>query len=366
MYGRLLCRAASDYAATVGGSATALILNDRPADLDDRYYRPNDVVVGFARSKSKFIASALRAAIRTRPDLIIVGHVNFAPLGMPISTLCPRAQTWYLTYGIDFWRRLSAVHRRALARASRIVAISDYTKRKGATVNGLGDKRIDLLPCAIDPFWPGLDEASKVRARSDHPVLLSVARLARAEKYKGIDDVIRSLVHVKRAIPDVRYVVVGEGDDGDRLAATASAEGVSGLVQFRGRLSPTDLYQAYREADVFALPSAKEGFGIVYLEAAAFCKPSIAARSGGSPEVVLDRSTGVLVDFGDVNGIAASAIELLRNTALRETLGMRARQRLLADFTFSSFYRRFATLVSDGVSEKALPVSRDYPEEQVP
>jgi phosphatidyl-myo-inositol dimannoside synthase len=352
-YGRLLCRAASHYAETVDGNITALILNDDPSELDDKYYRSNDAVRAFARSKRRFIVAALRAAMTVKPDLIIVGHVNFAPLGIVISTLCPRAQTWYLTYGIDFWRRLSFFHRGVLSRSSRILAISDYTRRQGAEANGLAHKPIDLLPCAIDPFWPGLGEANIVAERSGKPVLLSVARLAPSEKYKGLGDVIRSLSRVRQAIPDVRYVIVGGGDDRERLADIARAEGVSEIVEFRGRVSPADLFQAYRDADVFVLPSAKEGFGIVYLEAAAFGKPSIAARSGGSPEVVLDRKTGLLVEFGDADGIAAAAIDLLRDPTLLEMLGSRARHRLLEDFTFSSFYRRFTTLVGGHTADQA-------------
>src|SRR5450830_1894568 len=96
-YNRLLIKAFSEI-----GAADILILNDRDEDIDLRYLaagssRPR----AFARSRVRFAAAAIFAAIRSKPDLVVFGHVNFAPLARIVGLLRPRARTWFMVYGID-------------------------------------------------------------------------------------------------------------------------------------------------------------------------------------------------------------------------------------------------------------------------
>ena len=169
-----------------------------------------------------------------------------------------------------------------------------------------------------------------------------MARLAASERYKGIDSVIRALSEISRAVPDVAYDVVGDGDDRLRLEALAREQGVSDRVQFRGRLWPDELVDAYRACSLFVMPSSKEGFGIVFLEAALFGKPSLAGRHGGTPEVVEDGVTGVLVELEDVPGIAASITRLLEDDEARSKLGSAATKRLEEKFTYPTFRANLA------------------------
>src|SRR5262249_15503056 len=147
----------------------------------------------FGKDRIRFGGAVLARAAALRPHLALLGHVNFARLGPALSVACPSAKVWYLTYGIDVWRRLDAVTRRMLRHASRIVSISDFTRRELARHNGIDAETVSLLPCALDPFWQSDFDGLAVPRPNGHRTLLTVARLALSEKYKGIDSVLAAL-----------------------------------------------------------------------------------------------------------------------------------------------------------------------------
>lgn len=361
MYDRLLVKAFAEIAQQSGGACETLILNDREQDIDSRYLRPRSALPRvFARSKSRFVASAIERTLRFRPDLVLFGHVNFGRLALLVRRLRPAAAQWFVTYGIDAWRRLRFLDRRALRAAQRILAISDYTRRRAMEENDLDPARLELLPCAVDPFW--MDRVGRAASRfgananGGAPVLLTVARLDGSERYKGIDHVLAALPAVVSRIPGIRYVVVGDGDDRPRLEALARDLGLGPRVEFRGRVSPEELARAYGECSLFVMPSAKEGFGIVYLEAALLGKPSIAADRGGAPEVVIDGETGRVVRFGDVGALAEAIATLLCDSGRLKTQGERARARVHAHFTYERFAARLKELVHEGSGEPEVSI----------
>ena len=138
---------------------------------------------------------------------------------------------------------------------------------------------------------------------------------------------------------------MGQGDDQARLQALATQLGIAGQVTFHGSLAAPCLQAAYAQCDLFALPSGGEGFGIVFLEAMHHAKPCIGARAGGIPEVLVDGETGLLVDYGDVGGLAAALHQLWSDPALRDRLGAAGHQRLHTHFSPSRFKDRHLTLL---------------------
>lgn len=358
MYDRLLIKGFSDLSAADGNRIEVLILNDRAGDIDGRYADLDRVSIRtFARSKLPFIMSAAWATLRLRPRRIIFGHVNFGPLALILRALAPSVSQWFFTYGIDFWKRLSATRRLALRHAEKIVSISEYTKEQGAKANDLDPAGIEILPCALDPFWDAQSAATQSK-RSSRRTILTVARLMKSERYKGVDTVLRALPAVRERVPDVHYVIVGGGDNRDRLIGIAQSLGLGDCVEFKGRVSPSELSDAFAECTLFVMPSQKEGFGIVFLEAARFGKPSIAGDHGGSPEVV-SSETGRLVTYGDVTGLAAALIELLSDDVKTASLGRAARERLEREFVYDVFLTRLRQLVKAGDATHPVVRERD-------
>jgi glycosyltransferase involved in cell wall biosynthesis len=340
MYNRLIIKGLQEIARERSGTCETLVLLDENKHFDARYLDPAAPPLrGFAGSRPRFAASTLERTARLRPDLVVFGHVNFSPLALAVRALRPTAKQWFLTYGIDVWRRLVKVQLLAVRTAQRVLSISDYTRVQLCKHNGVSASDVELLPCALDPFWAA-DFAGKTDLTSpdpERPLLLTVARLAESERYKGIDQVIRALPIIAKSIPGVRYAIVGTGTDRGRLEKVARDTGVADRVEFRGRVSPAALAAAYAESSLFVMPSAKEGFGIVFLEAALFGKASIGGNHGGTPEVIIDGETGRLVTYDDVEAFATTAIDLLADPARLAAMGAAAARDLEARFTYPTF-----------------------------
>jgi len=248
-----------------------------------------------------------------------------------------------------------------------VLCVSRFTADRLSARHGVDSGKIRLLPPALDP---GLLQSpiSPERVIERHRlhgrrVLLTVGRVTRRGRYKGYEVVIRALARIRTTLPNVVYVIVGDGDDRPRLEVLARELGLGDAVQFAGDVEDAWLPAYYRSCDLFVMPSRVrlddpcegEGFGIVYLEAAAFGKPAIAGRGGGSAEAVLDGVTGVLVNPSDPEAIAQAALDLLRDDAWRAALGERARERAWREFTRERFRQRLAAIVSEWVPLERAP-----------
>lgn len=335
MFGRALCHAAGRWAQGGGASISALVLND-DANPDVRYVNGGfTAYAGAGKSKSKFIGCYLRHILTIQYDWIIFGHVSLSPLAVITRLLNAKYKTVVITYGIEVWRPLTKMQRKALRQADVVLAISNYTKEELIKHSSIPAHKIHIFPCTLDPYWQTGTPATDL----EHPLpfILSVTRMNKEDRYKGIDNVIRSLPAVVAEVGPVQYRVVGQGDDVPRLRALAAGLGVERYVDFLGGITDAELREQYRQCSLFIMPSKKEGFGIVFLEAMAYGKAVIGGAHGGTPSVVKDGETGLLVDSADVEGIAQSITRLLGDDELRETFGRAGRQRLLDEFTFERF-----------------------------
>lgn len=229
---------------------------------------------------------------------------------------------------------LRTILRVALGEADLVISNSRSTRQSVIQLGVLpGRVRVIHPPVDTERFHPDI-EASGVIARhklQGKRVILTVSRLVRR---KGIDTTIRALPDIIEAIPDVVYVIVGDGPDRSRLKALAQELGVAEHVHFVGQVGEDVLPKYYAACDVFVMVSRSipeagevEGFGIVYLEAGACGKPVVAGRSGGVPEAVEDGTTGLLVDPSDASMVGEAVIRILRDSALAARLGAGGRRR---------------------------------------
>ena len=137
----------------------------------------------------------------------------------------------------------------------------------------------------------------------------------------------------------MRYAVIGIGEDRDYLRALAAELGVSDRVHFLGHVAPEDLPRWYNAADVAAMPNREidgdtEGFGMVFLEAAACARPTVAGLAGGTGAAVVDGVTGLRVDGASTEAVAGALARLLGDAALAKELGEQGYARALRDFSW--------------------------------
>ena len=343
VYNRLVCRALNEAGGSLRACERRILIGcDRPVDVaDGARGLKNLSFEAFGRNRRTLLWRATGLALHEKIELALIGHVNYAPFGLMIKRFQPQSRYGVFLYGIDAWNRLSPMKRRALQKADFLIAISETTKRNAAAANDLDEGRVHVLPNALE--WTS-EPAPESRAPGVRQ-LLSVCRLERNEQYKGVDTTLRALARVALTVPDVRYVVVGDGSDLARHQELARELGVADRVEFTGNISDETLRRYYRESDIFVLPSAAEGFGFVFLEAMHHAKPIVAANSGATPEVVRNGETGLLVDYGNSEQLAEAITSLCLNVELRKRLGAAGQTRLQQNFTLDHFRERFSRII---------------------
>lgn len=265
---------------------------------------------------ARFAVEALVSCAAHGPDHLISTHVNFGPAAHWARLAFGTPYT-VVAHGIDVHARLSRVQRAALRASCQILAVSQWTRQRLLDLGDIDPAHIAVLPNTVDEQRFSIDAAPEYLARryalkASEKVVLTVARLERGEGYKGYDRVVRALPVVRAACGDVRFIVVGKGDDRARIEDLARSQGVGEAVTFAGFVSEEELADHYRLADVFAMPSTGEGFGIVFLEAMACGTPVLAGNRDGSVDALAGGRLGRLVDPTEVDAIACGLISLLR------------------------------------------------------
>ncbi len=245
---------------------------------------------------------------------------------------------------------------RVLDRAVGAVAAGGYPAREGERTLGR-PLYTAVVPPGVDTgrFVP-LDDDGRRRARvelgldPDAPLVVSVSRLV---PRKGMDTLVRAAALVAREVPDLRVAIAGRGRDERRLRRLVASTGAP--VQLLGRVAETALPSLYACADVFAMLCRtrwwgleQEGFGIVFLEAAAAGVPQVAGRSGGAHEAVVDGETGLVLDDPEsVEDAAAALAALLGDADRRRTMGRAARRRAVEEFSYDVLAARLASALDD-------------------
>lgn len=265
-----------------------------------------------------------RALRRLRPDCVVVGHAH--PQLLLPAALYRKVPYLTFSYGNDYLAAQARWHRplfnRLLASAQPVITITHYNARR---LGALGIHDVVVVHPGTDPkrFRPG--DWGIDRART----LLTVGRLI---PRKGIDTVIRSLPDLLQTFPDVVYWIAGEGPDRQRLESLVAERRLESAVRFLGRVSDSDLPDLYRRAGIFVMPvreeaggASVEGFGIVYLEAAASGLPVVAGDSGGAAEAVKDGETGMVVTPSPV-AVTKTLSHLLGDEAECRQLGVAGRR----------------------------------------
>lgn len=262
-------------------------------------------------------AAALSEALSFRPQITLSAHIVVSPAAAGLAcSLGSRTVQYFYAKEIGARPRLAAF---AAQRADAAIAISAYTASLIEQA-GAAPAHLELIP-------PGVDlPAETAPLPCERPTFITIARLE--DRYKGHDVILRSLPLIRAKVPDVQWVVIGEGPLRPGLQQLAAALGVSDSVAFLGAVDDRERNLWLRRATALAMPSrlpaggfAGEGFGIVYLEAGAYGKPVLAGNVAGALDAVVDGRTGLLVDPADHIAVAGGITRLLLDRDLACRLG---------------------------------------------
>jgi len=239
--------------------------------------------------------------------------------------------------------------KRLLRDSKYLVTVSPGITREFLDFGIPRDRIIEILPGVdADVFNPGPRPRNIVErfGLDGKHVLLTVARIT---KRKGHDLVLRAMSLMKDRT-DIHYIIVGSGEDRERLGRMTGELGLDGRVSFAGRVDDTELPDYYRLCDIYVMPNREvtdstdsiEGFGISFIEANACGKPSIGGRSGGADAAVADGVSGYLIDPESPEALAEKIRYLIDNPDEAAALGNNGRERVISDFSWKERARELA------------------------
>ena len=332
-----------------------------------------------------------KAIKKEKPDIVLAGHI--LPLGTIAYLLRKQVPYGVFLHGLDLLRPQKSWRKRKLGQkilesAKLIIVNSEYTK---ALVTNMSDtlkltivkNRVPVIvvyPCPNMEAEVKQEEVEALRRKlglTGKKVLLTLGRVV---ERKGHDMVLRAMPEILQHVPEVVYVVAGggpnlgrlqkmvgqpspqsspmKGEEGKQLpsplvgeGSRRPGEGLQPYVRFVGVVPAEERPAYYALCDLFVMPSRQiktdvEGFGLAFLEAAVFGKPSVGGASGGQGEAILDGKTGALVDPSDPSALARIAVQLLRNDALRAELGQNAKARAMYEFRWEKQIEKFINALS--------------------
>ena len=339
--GRQTAAALERIALRKNWSTCFLSLNDTPGAQSFQADSSRIPFLGFGRAKLKFILAAIGVAAKGA-DIVLALHPHLAPVAACMRLACRgRLKTIVISHGVEVWKRLSLLRRNALARADRVVAPSSDTVGKLASIQGVPTENIRKLAWPLSPGFLALADAHAELPEPPHfpqgQIVLTVGRWSASERYKGADELIRAVAQLCPTFPGLNLVAVGGGDDLPRLRMLASELCIADRVHFFDGLSREELAACYARANIFALPSTGEGYGMVFLEAMAFAAPIVAAACGGSTDLVHDGSNGLLVAPDNPSELSRALGRLLTDDSLRLRLGHCGAETVRRQYRFETF-----------------------------
>jgi phosphatidylinositol alpha-1,6-mannosyltransferase len=254
---------------------------------------------------------------RVRPAVVLTGHIVTGPSGWAVARLARAPLAVYVHAHEVADRR--GLARAVLARASLTIAVSRYTESLVWSCGG-DPQRTRRIPPGVD-----LPEPANEPPVPGRLIVVTVARLE--DRYKGHDVMIRAIDRLRQHVPDVLWVVVGEGSLRGEYEQAVHQRALGDHVRFVGAVDDRERDRWLRQASVFAMPSRMppggggEGFGIAYMEAAAHGLPVVAGRAAGAVDAVQDGRTGLLVDPTDDRAVADAIGALLVDPGTARMLG---------------------------------------------
>ena len=285
----------------------------------------------------------LRALVRDRDIDLVHGHSPYAMVGARIALprKVPLVYTehnlWSRYDPATYWANLVTYPRN-----DHVLAVSEHVRRSArypAALRFLPMPPLETLyhgpdQEALSAVEPSNGLLEELGIPSGAPVVGTIGNL---KGHKGHRHLLQAATLVRRAVPETRFVLVGQGPEEEALRAQAGELGLDGTVVFAGYRE--DALRIASTFDVFVLSSLQEGLSIALLEAMALGKPPVVTRVGGLPEVVSDERNGLVVPPADPRALADGIIRLLEDPQARSSLGDAARRRS-ADFDIRRAVRR--------------------------
>ena len=294
--------------------------HDATKDIDEKYFSKK-IFKGFNSSQLSFIISAWKRGLQS--DVVILSHINLIPVGRLIQFFSPKTKIILIAHGIEVWAPLlRGFKKKSIEKIDQIIAVSEHTKNILLQENKITADKITVINNCLDPYLPlpfeGVKDSqllARYGLQKEDIVLMTITRLSLSEKNKGYDRVMAVMQQMLPSYPNLKYLLMGKFDTEEKLRIEQLIQEyqLEGKVIVTGFIAENDLAVHYNLADIYIMPSEKEGFGITFIEAMYYHKPVIAGNTDGSVDALLNGQLGTLIDPRSMEGIMEAIRMIISN-----------------------------------------------------
>ena len=334
------------------GNISVYSLYDKDIDCDLKYIS-KESYKAFNNKRIRFgLLSVLRGI---RVDIIVLSNVNLSIIALLVKLLSPKTRVIVYAHGTEVWEKMHWWKSGFLRRHCEIWAVSEFTAEKMLELKSADPEKMTIIPNCLDPFQeipsafhkPG-NLLERYNLTADQPVLLTLSRISSGAHYKGYDMIIESLPELIKTYSNIRFLLAGRagGSENQRLQELSNRLGVADHVIFTGFIDDDELSNHFRLADIFIMPSHKEGFGIVFIEAAACGCKVIGGNQDGSTQALLGGRLGTLIHPGQIEMLIGAIHENLERP--RSENSSRAIQELCMEhFSYQQYLEKIQALIQN-------------------
>ena len=316
-------------------------------------YLPAKNFKGFGVNKIALVVKTITT--KTAPNIVLISHINLAVVGLVIKLFNPKCKIWLIAHGIEVWRQMPLYKMLFLKYCDKVICVSRYTKHQMVDKHHVDAEKCTVLNNAVDPFMKLPVKFSK----PDHllqryhltpqiPVIFTLTRLAVTEQYKGHDQVIKVIGKLALKFPGIKYLLSGQYDRKEeaRIRKLIAEYGAHDHVILTGFIDEHELPDHFLLADLFVLPSKKEGFGIVFIEALACGLPVICGNSDGSVDAIRNGELGTAINTDNLNDLECAITKYL-TTPLTAERRKYLQDLCLLHFNKTNYMNRLQMLFND-------------------
>jgi phosphatidylinositol alpha-1,6-mannosyltransferase len=352
---RTICRSLYDLSQEELVAPTVHCMYDKNFNRDSRYLRKQQYVA-FDGNRKYFVIKSLLKGMQS--DVVLLSHINLLSIGYLIKRFSPKTKVYLIAHGIEIWRKLPDTKLKALNRLDKIFAVSHYTKEKIKSEHKIADNKIEVLNNCLDPFYYFPNDFSKPKPllkrynlTTNNTVLISLSRLSSSEKYKGYDNVIKILPKLIEKDPNIVFLLAGKADEEEqaRLEKLIAEYKIGQHIKLIGFVDEAEISDHFLLSDIFVMPSKKEGFGIVFIEAMASGLKVVAGNKDGSVDALSNGKLGKLVDPDNLNEVEQVLSELLAQPS-GDAEKLTLQKNVYEVFNYEKYHEHIKNIILNGTT----------------
>jgi phosphatidylinositol alpha-1,6-mannosyltransferase len=341
---RTMCRVLYDLSEESDVDPTVYSMYDHNYERDSRYIHKKQFK-GFSSYRKYFVLKSILTGLHS--DVILLSHVHLINIGYLIKKINPAKKVYLIAHGIEVWKPLPEAKLNILRNLDKIICVSQFTANKIAEMHQIPVDKIEVVNNCLDPFYHISRDFEKPKAllkryqlNSNHTILFSLSRVSSSEKYKGYDHNIELLPKLLEQYPNLIYLLGGKWDEKEkkRLDELIKKNHLEQNIRIIGFVDEAEVTDHFLLSDMFIMPSKKEGFGIVFIEAIASGLQVIAGNKDGSVDALKNGTLGALVDPDNLDEIKDQIQVFLDHPQIMDDK-LNLQQNCLKAFSYKNYKR---------------------------